>query len=48
MQNRTETLEIGSQAPDFLLPAANRGGSLSLSEASARGPVILEFLRGTW
>lgn len=48
MQNRTETLEIGSQAPDFLLPAANREGTLSLSGALARGPVILEFVRGTW
>jgi len=48
MQNRTETLQIGSQAPDFLLPAANREGTFSLSGAVARGPVIVEFLRGTW
>ena len=48
MQNRTETLEIGSRAPEFLLPAANREGTLSLSGALVGGPVIVEFLRGTW
>lgn len=48
MQNRTETLEIGSRAPEFVLSAANREGTVSLSGALARGPVILEFLRGTW
>jgi peroxiredoxin len=48
MQNRTETLEVGSPAPEFLLPAANREGIFSLSGAVARGPVIVEFLRGTW
>lgn len=48
MQNRTETLEIGSRVPDFLLSAANREGILSLSGAVTRGPVIVEFLRGTW
>jgi hypothetical protein len=48
MQNRTETLEIGSRAPEFVLPAANREGILSLSGAVARGPAIVEFLRGTW
>jgi len=48
MQNRTETLGIGSRAPEFLLPAANREGIFSLSGAVTRGPVIVEFLRGTW
>jgi peroxiredoxin len=48
MQERTETLEIGSRAPEFLLPAANRDGILSLSSFLSRGPLVLEFLRGTW
>lgn len=48
MQDRTETLTIGSRAPEFLLPAANRDGILSLSGFLARGALIVEFLRGTW
>jgi peroxiredoxin len=48
MQNRTETLGIGSRAPDFSLAAANRQETFSLSSLRARGPIILEFLRGTW
>jgi peroxiredoxin len=48
MQNRTETLGIGSRAPDFSLKAANQEGSFSLSSLRAHGAVILEFLRGTW
>jgi peroxiredoxin len=48
MANRTETLEVGSRAPDFSLIAANREGSCSLASMLGRGPVIVEFLRGTW
>jgi peroxiredoxin len=48
MQNLTETLGIGSRAPEFTLMAANREGTFSLSNLRERGPVILEFLRGTW
>jgi hypothetical protein len=49
MQNHTETLEIGSQAPEFSLPAPNREGNVfTLSIMLAQGPVIVEFLRGTW
>ena len=48
MQNRTETLGIGSRAPDFSLTAANRSGNFSLSTLREHGAVILEFLRGTW
>ena len=40
MQNRTETLEIGSRAPEFSLPAANREGSFfTLSTLLGHGPV---------
>ena len=48
MQDRTETLALGDRAPDFTLAAANRQGSFSLSGQWRRGPVVLEFLRGTW
>jgi hypothetical protein len=48
MQNRTETLEIGSPAPQFDLFAANREGKFSLSGLVSGGKLILEFLRGTW
>jgi peroxiredoxin len=49
MQNRTETLEVGSRAPEFALPSANRkDGTFALSTMWGQGPVIVEFLRGTW
>jgi len=48
MQSRTETLEIGARAPEFSLAAANREGTFTLSGFLAEGPLILEFLRGTW
>ncbi len=48
MQSRTDTLEIGSRAPDFSLGAANREGTFTLSGLSEKDTLILEFLRGTW
>jgi peroxiredoxin len=48
MNDRTETLEIGSRAPDFSLAAANREGVFTLGGLLAQGTLILEFLRGTW
>lgn len=48
MQNRTETLEIGSRAPDFSLGAANREGKFTLAGLLEQGTLVLEFLRGTW
>ena len=48
MKERTETLSVGEQVPDFTLAAANQQGAFSLSQWLQRGPVILEFLRGTW
>jgi peroxiredoxin len=48
MQNTTETLGIGSLAPDFKLRAANTNDTYSLAQATGKGPVVLEFLRGTW
>jgi peroxiredoxin len=48
MKDRTETLEVGSRAPDFSLGAANREGTFTLGGLLAQGALILEFLRGTW
>jgi peroxiredoxin len=48
MKEKTETLAIADRAPDFTLSAANCEGTFSLSHLLQRGPVILEFLRGTW
>ena len=48
MKNVTETLGIGSKAPAFSLAAANRDGVFTLSSLLARGPAMVEFLRGTW
>jgi peroxiredoxin len=48
MRDHTETLQVGSQAPKFSLPAANREGEFSLSQLLQSGNLILEFLRGTW
>jgi hypothetical protein len=47
-KNRTETLSVGSSAPRFALSAANFEGSLSLADLIFSGPLIVEFLRGTW
>lgn len=48
MQSQTETLKIGSHAPEFSLGAANREDTFTLAGFLERGPLILEFLRGTW
>jgi peroxiredoxin len=48
IKNRTQTLAVGSLAPTFTLQAANREASFSLEHLIARGPLIVEFLRGTW
>jgi hypothetical protein len=48
MLNHTETLKVGSRAPEFALEAANREGVLTLSGFLRRGVLIAEFLRGTW
>ncbi len=38
---------IGERAPDFALPDS-RGRIVRLSDALARGPVVLTFYRGHW
>jgi len=44
----SQTLRIGDGAPEFTLAAANRSEVYSLPQMLAHGPVMLEFLRGTW
>jgi hypothetical protein len=48
MQDHTETLQVGSKAPDFCLKAANRDGEFTLNGLLVWGALIVEFLRGTW
>jgi len=48
VQNTTETLGIGSRAPEFRLTPANGVRPETLSDWTAKGTVVLEFLRGTW
>ena len=47
-EQHSDTLRVGDAAPEFGLAAANRAGLFTLAEAHARGPAIVEFLRGTW
>ncbi len=39
--------QVGDNAPDFLLPDA-KGGDFVLSQALAKGPVVLTWYRGGW
>jgi hypothetical protein len=48
MRDRTETLRIGSRAPEFALEAANRDGVFTMSGFLRRAILVVEFLRGTW
>jgi len=48
MQDYTATLRVGAHAPEFKLAAANRQEQFSLAQLLAQGPLIVEFLRGTW
>lgn len=43
----TPGVEIGEQAPRFVLPDAS-GGKVSLEDRLATGPVVLSFYRGAW
>jgi peroxiredoxin len=41
-------VQVGEPAPDFTLPAADRGGTVSLAEYRDRGPVLLALFRGLY
>ena len=47
MPRPSTTLSIGSAAPDFNLPAVN-GEAVGLWDCLLAGPVVVEFIRGTW
>jgi hypothetical protein len=40
---RTPKIQVGDQAPDFVLPAADGGAAVRLSELLRSGPVALVF-----
>jgi len=44
----SDTLKLGDMAPGFTLNPANRPEPCDLKNLLMRGPVIVEFLRGTW
>ena len=46
-RNAPDAHGIGSRVEDFTIPRAG-GGSVSLSEARAAGPVAIIFYRGHW
>ncbi|HEX9119418.1 MAG TPA: hypothetical protein VF840_02660 [Terriglobales bacterium] len=48
MTQHSATLNVGDRAPDFSLASANGMGEVSLGKLLERGPVVVEFLRGTW
>ena len=45
--SRAEPVGVGETAPDFTLED-QRGRRVTLSEASAKGPVVVVFYRGYW
>ena len=40
-------LKVGDKAPDFALPNGD-GKTVSLSDYTSRGPVVVIFYRGFW
>jgi peroxiredoxin len=48
MGNPSATLAVGQRVPEFTLTPANGPEPVSLSALRQCGPVIIEFLRGTW
>ena len=40
-------LKVGDKAPDFALPNGD-GKTVSLSDYTSRGPVVVVFYRGFW
>jgi peroxiredoxin len=48
VSERQGPLQPGDQAPDFKLPAADRDGTVSLSEYRGRNPVLVALFRGLY
>ena len=41
-------VEVFPEAPDFTLPAANKGTNITLSDFQGEKPVVLVFYRAFW
>ena len=48
MPLESSTLRVGDKAPAFQLAAANQAERVALKALLKSGPLIVEFLRGTW
>lgn len=54
MVRPSDTLKVGDRAPEFALFAANMNNvvgtplELRLDRLLGNGPLVIEFLRGTW
>ena len=48
MPGRSATVVIGQPVPEFELQPANGAEAVSLQSCLRRGPLVMEFLRGTW
>jgi peroxiredoxin len=48
MGKQSATVAVGQRVPEFTLSPANGAEPVSLAALLQRGPVIIEFLRGTW
>jgi hypothetical protein len=48
MAKGSSTLQLGDRAPEFMLLAANMPQAVSLTHFLQHGPIVVEFLRGTW
>jgi len=46
--DRRPPVQPGERAPDFMLPAANREGSVSLADYRGKCPVLLALYRGLY
>jgi hypothetical protein len=43
-----DALDVGDQAPDFILSRADTDEPINLAQQLANGPVVLSFYRGRW
>ena len=48
MAQHSSTLNIGDRAPEFTLVSVNGAEAVSSAQLLQRGPLVVEFLRGTW
>lgn len=46
--DRRSSLQPGEPAPDFVVPAVNREGSVSLADYRGRSPLLLALFRGIY